>query len=125
MRYVRRLHLYLSVFFAPLLIFYISTGWYQTLNQNREKTLGERHDLASKLRSVHVEQVYPNETATGEYSTTLYKILVVVMSICLLATIGLGIYLAFRVTRQVWTVCLCLVLGVLLPVLCLWLGRAR
>jgi uncharacterized iron-regulated membrane protein len=125
MRSVRRLHLYLSVFFAPLLIFFISTGWYQTLNPNREKTLGERHDLVSKLRSVHVEQVYPNETATGEYSTTLFKIVVVLMSISLLATIALGIYLAFRVTKQMWTVCFCLLLGILLPVLCLWLGRAR
>lgn len=125
MKFVRRLHLYLSVFFAPLLIFYISTGWYQTLNQNREKTLGERHDLVSKLRSVHVEQVYPNEQGTGEYSTGLYKALVVLMAISLLTTIGLGIYLAFRSTQRLWTVGLCLFLGILLPVLCLWAGRAR
>jgi hypothetical protein len=108
-----------------MLIFYIGTGWYQTLNQNREKTLGERHDLVSKLRSIHVEQVYPNEKATGEYSTTLYKVLVVAMSICLLVTIGLGIYLSFATTKRSWTVSLCLALGIIVPVLCLWLGRAR
>jgi hypothetical protein len=125
MRRVRRLHLYLSVFFAPMLIFYIGTGWYQTLNQNREKTLGERQDFVSKLRSVHVEQVYPNEKAAGEYSTTLYKGIVVVMAICLLATIGLGIYLAFATTGKAWTVTFCLVLGIVVPVVCLWWGRAR
>lgn len=125
MKYVRRLHLYLSVFFAPLLIFFIGTGWYQTVSIQRNKTLGEQDTFVSRLTAIHVDQVYPKEQAEGEYSTTGFKVLVVSMSICLLLTIALGIYLAFRSTKKLWTVSLCLLLGLLLPVLCLWLGQPK
>lgn len=124
MRFVRQLHLYLSVFFAPLLIFFIGTGWLQTVSTQRNKTLGEQDTFLTKLTSVHVDQIYPDEAA-AEYSTTLFKCLVVAMAICLLISIALGIYLAFRSTRRKWTVILCLVAGVLLPVLFLWFGQVR
>jgi hypothetical protein len=124
-RFVRKLHSYLSVFFAPLLIFFVATGWYQTVIMDRNKGLAEQQTLVSKLTSIHVDQVYPKEQATGEYSTTLFKGLVVVMSICLLATIGLGLYLALRTSGRGWTVWMSLGLGVLFPVLFLWLGQPR
>jgi hypothetical protein len=124
-RAVRKLHLYLSVFFAPLLIFYIGTGWYQTLTVQRNKALGEQDTLAAKLTSVHVDQIYPKQNAVGEYSTVLYKILVVAMSVCLLTTIGLGLYLAFRTSRRLWPVWLSLAMGLLLPIVFLWLGQPK
>ena len=125
MRLVRRLHLYLSVFFAPLLIFYIGTGWYQTLRAQRNKLLGEQDTLVTKLVSVHVDQIFPKPNAVGEYSTFLYKTFVVAMSVCLLTTIGLGIYLAFRTTKRAWPISLSLLLGLLLPIIFLWLGRPK
>jgi hypothetical protein len=122
MKHIRRWHLYLSCFFAPLLVFYTATGWYQTFNQNRNKAFGERGDWIANLRSVHVDQIYPSEKVE-RYSPQLFQLLVAVMSICLLATTALGIYLAFRSNRRPWTVCLSLCLGVALPVLLLWLGH--
>ena len=125
MRAVRRIHLYLSVFFAPLLIFYIGTGWYQTIRAERNKLLGEQDTLATKLVSVHVDQIYPKPNALGEYSTALYKGFVIAMSICLLITIALGIYLAFRSVPRSWPVMICLALGFLLPIVFLWLGQPK
>jgi hypothetical protein len=125
MRYVRKLHRYLSIFFAPLLVFYVATGWYQTLSVQRNKSLGEQETWVSKLTSVHVDQIYPKRNATGEYSTALYKGLVVAMSICLLVTIGLGVYLAFRTTPKRWTIWLSLAGGFLLPIIFLWLGQPK
>jgi hypothetical protein len=124
-RVIRKIHLYLSVFFAPLLIFFIGTGWYQTLTVQRNKLLGEQDTFVSRLTSVHVDQIYPSNTGTGEYSTILFKSLVVVMSIALLVTIALGIVLAFKSTRPIWLVCTCLVFGIGLPVLFLWLGQPK
>jgi hypothetical protein len=124
-KYVRKLHRYLSVFFAPLLLFYVATGWYQTLTTQRNKALGEQDTWVTKLTSVHVDQIYPKENALGEYSTTLYKGLVVAMSVCLIITIGLGLYLAFRTSRKRWTVWISLGCGLLLPVLFLWLGQPK
>lgn len=123
MRFVRRAHLFLSVFFAPLLIFFVATGWYQTVSIQRNKLLGEQDSLVSRMTAVHVDQVYPKSNVTEEYSTALFKWLVVIMSICLLVTIGLGIYLAIRTIRNPWPVLICLALGLLVPVLFLWLGQ--
>ncbi|MBI4658835.1 MAG: hypothetical protein HY735_08330 [Verrucomicrobia bacterium] len=124
MKSLRRLHLYLGCFFAPLLLFYVATGWYQTLNTNRNKTLGEQGDWVSKLTSIHVDQIYPASSATS-YSPALFRFLVVAMSISLILTAGLGIFLAFRSSRKQWPVWLSLSLGILLPILCLWLGQRR
>ena len=63
MKFIRRLHLYLSVFFAPLLIFFVATGWYQTVSTQRNKLLGEQDTFATRLTSIHVDQIYPSETA--------------------------------------------------------------
>ena len=122
MKTLRRVHLYLGCFFAPLLIFYVATGWYQTVNPDRRKGVSDSTDLVSRLSRVHVEQYYPTESATG-YSTRLFRALVVVMAVALNATVILGIILAFRTSRQKWPVWLALAMGVALPILLLWLGQ--
>ena len=77
----------------------------------------------TKLTSVHVDQIYPNAGGEGEYSTLLFKGLVVAMSICLLVTILLGLYLAFRSSKRRWTVWLSLAVGLAMPVIFLWIGQ--
>jgi uncharacterized iron-regulated membrane protein len=124
-RFIRKLHLYLSVFFAPLLIFFVATGWYQTVSSQRNKVLGEQDTWVSKFTSVHVDQIYPSETGTGEYKPTLFKVLVVLMSIALLLTILLGMVLAFRSTHRAWIVAVCFAVGILLPIAFLWLGQPK
>jgi hypothetical protein len=122
MKALRRIHLYLGCFFAPLLIFYVATGWYQTVNPDRRKGVGDSNDFVSRLNRVHVEQYYPTDSATG-YSTYLFRGLVVVMAVALMTTLVLGIILAFRTTRNKWPVWLSLALGVILPIVLLWLGQ--
>lgn len=124
MKSLRRLHLYLGCFFAPLLLFYILTGWYQTVTLDRRKGVGEAETWIERLRSVHVDQIYPTESAMG-YSPWLFKWLVVIMAIALTATIILGIVLAFRSLRQRWLVWFSLGLGIVFPMLLLWLGQRR
>ena len=124
MKFLRRAHLYLGCFFAPLLLFYVATGWYQTVNPDRRKGVSDSVDLVSRLNRVHVEQYYPTDAAAG-YSTYAFRFLVVVMSVALITTLILGIILAFRTSRNKWPVWLSLVLGVLLPVVLLWLGQKR
>jgi len=122
MRTLRRIHLYLGCFFAPLLIFYVATGWYQTVNPDRRKGVGDSTDFVSRLNRVHVEQYYPTDSASG-YSTYLFRGLVVAMAVALITTIVLGIILAFRTIRHKWPVWLSLALGILLPIVMLWLGQ--
>lgn len=122
LRQLRRAHLYLGVFFTPLLVFYIATGWYQTVHPDRRKGLGEAQGVVDKLTSVHVDQVYPTDRAVS-WNPLPFRVLVVVMSLALLTTIILGMVLAFRSTARRWPVWLSLGLGIALPLLLLWLGQ--
>ncbi|PYK63316.1 MAG: hypothetical protein DME21_03250 [Verrucomicrobia bacterium] len=122
MKTLRRVHLYLGCFFAPLLLFYVITGWYQTVNPDRRKGVSDSQDLVSRLSRVHVEQYYPTESASG-YSTRLFRVFIVIMANALIATVILGIILAFRTSRNKWPVWLSLALGIALPVILLWLGQ--
>ena len=95
-----------------------------SLTLNRTKIPGEAEGLIAKLREVHVNQVFPAESVMG-YRTWLYKTAVVAMSIALIATVVLGVVMAFQVHRKKWPIWLALALGVLFPVLALWLGQRR
>jgi hypothetical protein len=124
MKFIRRLHLYLGCFFAPLLLFYTATGWYQTVTLDRAKNVGEADTFAARMASVHKDQIYPTETAMG-YSTKGFKVLVVLMSIALILSVLSGLYLAFKTLRQKWLVWGSLVLGLAVPALILWLSQQK
>ena len=123
MKTLRRIHLYLGCFFAPLLLFFVGTGWYQMFHE-RKKNPGESEGWVDRLSDVHVDQIYFNETASS-FSPKLFQFLVILMSLSLILTVLLGIVLAFRSIRQRWLVWASLGLGVLVPVLVLWLGQKR
>ena len=126
MKLVRRIHMYLGCFFAPLLLFYVLTGWYQTVNHDRLKSPADAESLTQKLRTIHVDQIYPTSHELRHPSSPwLFQWLVVAMSVALVATVILGVILAFRSTRHTWPVWVSLVLGILLPLALLWLGHPR
>jgi hypothetical protein len=124
MRYLRRIHTYLGCFFAPLLLFYVLTGWYQTIYHDRLKSPGDAETLGEHLRTIHVDQIYPT---THEFShpssPKLFQILVVIMAAALTVTVILGVVLAFKSIRKPWPVWLSLTLGFLVPIGLLWLGH--
>lgn len=124
MRFLRRAHLHLGVFFAPLLLFFILTGWYQTVTPDRRKGTEDSDDWVSRLTRVHVEQYLPSKDAEG-YSTRSFRVLVVVMSLALTATILLGVFLAFRTLKSPWAVWASFSLGIVVPVLILLASRTR
>src|SRR5947207_15078003 len=123
MKLLRRIHLYLGCFFAPLLVFYVSTGGYQTVNPDRRKGVGDSTDFISRLSRVHVEQYYPTESASG-YSTYLFRGMIVIMAVALMTTVILGVILAVRTSRTKWPVWRSPVLRVVLLVVWLLLGQA-
>jgi len=129
---VRRLHLYLSVFFSPLLLLFIVTGWAQTMDFDHSSTLMRR------LSAVHKNDYFPTaETKSpdarggrphdfggagrrGEPKahelTWPMKWLVSAMCVSLLISISLGLALAFTMVRNRVPVWIALILGVALPV---------
>ncbi|MDQ6631769.1 MAG: hypothetical protein M3Y82_08415 [Verrucomicrobiota bacterium] len=124
MNKLRKLHLFLGCFFSPILLFFICTGWYQTLHPDRRKGAGEAEGIIDRARSVHADSLLPSASAQT-YSTKPFRYFVVVMAIALIATIILGLILAFRFHRKKWQVWLSLILGLLVPLFLLWLGQKR
>jgi hypothetical protein len=134
--WVRRLHLYLSVFFAPLLLLFVITGWAQTMDFDHSSS------VMRSLSQVHTRQYYPvvKAGAAGEGKsfdgkpgpfrgvnlegkggklrgmTWPTKGLVVAMCIALLVSISLGLVLAFTMVRNRIPVWIALILGVATPV---------
>ena len=121
---LRRLHLYLGVFFAPMLLFFVVTGWYQTAFPDRRKSVFEANAVMDRLRAVHADQTFPVASANS-YSTTGFRWLIYCMSVALVLTLFLGIVLAFRTMKKRWIVWLMLALGFVVPALSLWLGQRR
>ncbi len=124
MKFLRKLHLYLGCFFTPLLLLFIGTGWYQTVSNNRNKGIGEGGGWREKLTSIHVDQVFPTESAET-YSPQLFQYLVVTMSAALILTTFLGLFLAFKTSRKKWPVWVSLLLGLVVPIVLLWLGQSQ
>lgn len=124
MKALRRIHLYLGCFFAPILLFFVVSGWYQTMNPDRRKGPGEAEAIVDRMRSVHADSLLPSAAANA-YSTRPFRYFVVSMSAALLITTALGIVLAFRFSRPRWPVWVSLLLGFGLPIALLWLGQKR
>ena len=115
----RRVHLFLSIFFTPLLILFIVTGWWQTAvsSDDRDNGTGAFHDLMSKLSNVHTDHSYPGfHIGHGHAAPGLLKGLVIAMAVALLGSILLGLFLAWQSLRRKWIVLLCLILGIVVPV---------
>ena len=124
MKLLRKLHLFLGVFFTPLLVFFVATGWYQTLEPERLKTPGDAETLLQKLRVVHTDMIYPGDREFSRPSSPkLFQGIDGAMSAAVLITTALGVYLAFRTVRGTVWVVLCLVAGLVVPVVLLWMGR--
>src|ERR1700761_1767957 len=96
---VRRIHLYLGVFFAPLLLLFVITGWWQMFAEDRMLQDERKAPVINQLSRIHVGQYYPGFGKTT-LSSTAFEILVVAMCIGLILLILLGVILAFTATRH-------------------------
>lgn len=118
--WARQAHLFLGVFFSPLLLMFIITGWWQTVTTDEEKEAhgGRFHTLMENLSNVHTDDYFPHPGAS-HHSHLAFKILVVTMCLALIAAIGLGLILAWQIKRK-GAVVIAFVLGILLPALLLY-----
>ncbi len=109
-----------------MLMFYILTGWYQSVNPDRLKSPADAETVLQKFRAVHTDLIYPSEHEFKKPSSPkFYRFLIITMAIAATVTILLGIILAFKSNRRQWPVWLSLVLGLAIPALLLWLGQGR
>ena len=120
---MRNIHLYLGVFFAPLLLFFLISGSWQTFDLHTASKDGSYVPPAiiKTLSQVHKDQRWVDSKAVPQPSTPL-RCLIVLMALGVLATTILGIIMAFKYTRG-WIVWSLLFLGFIIPVLFLWIAH--
>jgi len=120
--WARRTHLYLGVFFSPLLLLFIITGWWQTMvaGDDQEKEGGYLHELMKKFSNVHTSSEWPR---AGRHDYVwLMKWMIVAMCVALILSIILGLFLSWQTTKPKWKVILALALGIAVPAGILYLA---
>lgn len=120
---MRNVHLYLGVFFAPLLLFFIITGCLQTFNLHEPSKSGGYVPpvIIKSLSQVHKNQRWVDAKMAPKPSVP-FRYFIVLMSVGLLVTTILGIMMAFKYTRP-WLVWACLFMGIAIPIFLLWIAR--
>jgi ABC-type nitrate/sulfonate/bicarbonate transport system permease component len=122
--WLRKAHLYLGVFFSPLLLFFILTGCWQTLGGDQDadaKSSSLLRNLMSRLSTVHTDDYYPHGAAE-HHSHVAMKALVLAMAVALVLSIVLGLVLAWVSPKGKWLATLMFLLGIVAPVVILWLA---
>jgi hypothetical protein len=122
MKFLRSLHLYLGCLFAPMLIFFAVTGSWQLFNwheSTRDKTYTAPPALAA-LSFIHKDAHIPG--TPGRKPTPL-RYFMFATALGLVATSIVGIIMAYRFSRRPMVATICLLLGIALPGLLLWIYR--
>ena len=122
MRFLRTLHLYLGCLFAPILIFFAVTGSWQLFNwheSKKDRTYTAPPALAA-LSFVHKDAHLPG--TPGRQSTPL-RYFMLAAAAGLVTTTVIGVVMAYRFSRRPLVATVCLLLGIVLPSLWLWLYR--
>lgn len=115
-----RVHRYLSCFLAPAMLFFAISGAWQAFRLQESKKDGSyvAPALIAELSRVHKAEKLQGAAATW------FRIGQLVVAAAFCSTALIGIAMAFRMTRPVWLVWLCLLAGALLPALLALQARA-
>jgi hypothetical protein len=122
MKSLRSLHLYLGCLFAPMLIFFAVTGSWQLFNwhqSTKDKTYTAPPWLAA-LSFIHKDAHIPG--TPGRQPTPL-RYFMLATAIGLVATTIIGIVMAYRFSNRPLVATICLLAGIALPGLLLWIYR--
>ena len=116
---VRQIHTWLGVFFSPLLLLFIITGWWQTFVSDDDKDKGAFNAMMGKFSNIHTDDYFSSEAAT-HHASQPFKFLVGCMAVTLILTILLGLALACQTVTRFWWTALAFLLGIVVPAAALY-----
>jgi hypothetical protein len=118
---IRQLHTWLGVFFSPLLLLFIITGWWQTFATDDDKDKSAFHTFMERFSDIHTSD-YFSHGAGQPHASVHFKLLVGGMAVVLIFTIVLGLALACQNVKRFWMTAGAFLLGILVPALVLYLN---
>jgi len=97
MNFLRRIHLYLGCFFAPMLVFFSISGIWQVYGLQWVKG----PNILTYLSTIHMghQLFFKDPTKAYSLSSPYLEFFVVSMAACLMISILLGVILAFKFGR--------------------------
>ena len=107
MKQLRSLHLYLGCFFAPMLLFFAVSGFWQTYDRN----YAWHSRILGMLSTIHTS----GAMKIGTLSNSILRDFVLVMSLGFITTTILGIIMAVKHGGSRKAAYCCLAFGVLFP----------
>jgi hypothetical protein len=107
MQKLRRLHLYLGCFFAPMLLFFTISGIWQTVGWN------DHNAILRWLSTIHKNQGLKGGAHLNSFPLELFVLL---MSLGLILSVVTGIVMAFKFGRGKITLA-SLAAGILIPLI--------
>jgi hypothetical protein len=121
MKWIRQIHFYLGVFFAPLIILFALSGALQTFRLQESPKGGTYTPPAwiVKLADMHKDQRAAHGPGTSRSLPLQW--FVVVMSAGLIISSLLGIYMAFKYNRGKRVTFGLIILGLIIPLALLYL----
>jgi hypothetical protein len=125
MKFLRSLHLYLGCLFAPMLIFFAVTGSWQLFNWHEGTKGGPKGAYTpppalAALSFIHKDAHIPG--TPGRQPTPL-RYFMFATALGLVTTAIVGIIMAYRFSRRPLVATICLLTGIALPGLLLWIYR--
>src|SRR3954453_15231281 len=122
MLFLRRLHLYLGWLFAPVLIMVAISGAWQLFNFHKTKKDGSyvAPESLVAISAIHMESHV--EGTPGRQFTPL-RYFMVAAAVGLVTTSILGVVMAYRFSRPPMAATICLLLGVAIPGVMLWIYK--
>ena len=119
---VKAIHTWLGVFFSPLLLLFIITGWWQTfVTDDDERKKGLFNSTMAKISNIHTDDYFEHSGGSA-HASGVFKVLVACMAVALITTILLGLALACQTAKKFWWTALAFLLGILVPAIVLYLN---
>jgi hypothetical protein len=121
MKRIRQIHFYLGVLFAPIIILFALSGALQTfrLQESPKGSTYEPPGWIVRLADIHKDQRAAH--GPGSHRSLPLQWFVVLMSVGLISTSLLGIYMAFKFNRDKRVVFGLIIVGFIIPLILLYL----
>jgi hypothetical protein len=116
---LRRIHTFLGVFFSPLLLLFIVTGWWQTFITDEDRDRGSFNSIMGRFSTIHTDDYFAHG-GTSHHASGAFKILVAAMAAALIASILMGLALACQNRKNVPFAIAAFFLGILVPAVILY-----
>lgn len=108
MQKLRSLHLYAGCLFAPMLLFFATSGIWMTLGLDR------RSRMLTLLSTIHRSQTL--KAAGHNLTSPLLRCFILLMAAAFIGTVILGVIMALKYGRNRPAAVACLFFGILVPV---------